>query len=202
MTVIAAPRIETRSRRTILTGEPYGTPGLSGQSVIVDERARIPLTHGHFTTIDTADYDLANRYLWCAHKDRNTFYAITNIRRSDGGWTHLKLHTLLAGYNETDHRDGNGLNNTRANMRDASTSQNGANKVKRTGTTSRFKGVSWNKQVGKWRVCIRIDGKVKHLGYYTDEVSAALAYDAAARKYHGEFGRYNFPVGVEQSALT
>jgi hypothetical protein len=203
MTAIpASMRFETPSRRTILAGEPYGIVGVAGQCVIADGIVRVPLTQGRYAAIDAPDYDLVNRYLWCAQKGYNTFYATTNIRRSDGGWTHLRLHTLLAGYNQTDHTDGNGLNNTRDNMRDASHSQNGANTPKRAGTTSRFKGVSWHKNSGKWIAVIQIDGKSKYLGLYTDEIEAALAYDRAARQIFGEFGRYNFPVGVEQSALT
>jgi len=51
--------------------------------------------------------------------------------------------------------------------------------------------VSWSKSKGRWRACIAIERTV-HLGYFTDEVQAALAYDAAARARFGVFAQCNF----------
>lgn len=67
---------------------------------------------------------------------------------------------------------------------------------KRTGCTSRFKGVSWNIGVEKWRAGIRINGKGKHLGYFDDEIEAAYVYDAAAIESFGEFARTNEMMGL------
>jgi hypothetical protein len=44
----------------------------------------------------------------------------------------------------------------------------------------------------KWRAQIMLNGRLIHLGYFTDPVEAAKAYDEAARKYHGEFASLNF----------
>lgn len=51
-----------------------------------------------------------------------------------------------------------------------------------------------------WRARIRVEGKRIFLGYFDTPESAALAYDIAARTYHKEYGRYNFPLKGEQSA--
>jgi hypothetical protein len=61
----------------------------------------------------------------------------------------------------------------------------------RHGVTSRFKGVSWHKKAGKWRAVIALNRKHKHLGHFDNELDAARAYDAAARKQWGEFAKCN-----------
>ena len=75
------------------------------------------------------------------------------------------------------------------------------------GRTSRHRGVCWHKKGKKWTAQIRIDGKLKHLGRFVDEVDAGRAYDAAIRKYFPDEQpmqrkRFNFPSadGEELSA--
>jgi hypothetical protein len=83
----------------------------------------------------------------------------------------------------TDHIDGNGLNNTKSNLRICTHRQNLHN-IKRKGT-SKYPGVSWYKNSNKWRATIRINGKVKHLGLFTDEREAAKSYEKALREKIG-----------------
>lgn len=92
---------------------------------------------------------------------------------------------------DTDHRDNNGLNNQRYNIRPATRVENRRNQPKRGGN-SRFKGVCWHKRDHRWRSQITVNGRVQHLGYFTDDVMAALAYDDAARQHFGEFALTNF----------
>jgi hypothetical protein len=92
-----------------------------------------------------------------------------------------------------DHRNTNGLDNRRSNLRLATYSQNNCNKAKRKNTSSRYVGVCFNKQLKRWGAYIKPQGKKIFLGYFDNEIDAAHAYDAAARKYHGEFARLNFP---------
>ena len=93
---------------------------------------------------------------------------------------------------ETDHKDGNGLNNQRYNLRWATKTQNRQNQRPQEGCTSRFKGVRWDKNARKWRACIKVQGKQVHLGFYSLEIDAARAYDNAALLYFKEFARTNF----------
>ena len=95
---------------------------------------------------------------------------------------------------EIDHKNGDGLLNTEENLRFSTHAQNLSNRGSQTGNASGHKGVGWFKRYSKWRAQIGVNGKMIHLGYFADKVEAALAYDAAALKYHGEFAVLNFPV--------
>ncbi len=96
-------------------------------------------------------------------------------------------------FDDVDHRDGDGLNNRPDNLREATDAQNMRNAAGRGGS-SRFCGPTWVECAGKWRVyCADSAGNKHHLGYFADEVEAALAYDRAAREWHGDFARLNFP---------
>jgi hypothetical protein len=74
-----------------------------------------------------------------------------------------------------------------ANLRDATHSQNHANKAKLKNNTSGYKGVSWNKQCKKWESQIGYMNKDIHLGKYTTPQEAAEAYKKKAIELFGEF---------------
>jgi hypothetical protein len=124
----------------------------------------------------------------------NTLYAARNTPRANGKKTIVSLHRFLMGLEarrQVDHRDGNGLNCTRSNMRPCSNAENNRNKRKYRNNTSGYKGVYWSKQSGKWFAKIVLDGRPIHLGSFRDIRDAALAYDQGAMKYHKDFGKTN-----------
>lgn len=95
-----------------------------------------------------------------------------------------------------DHKNGNGLDNRRSNLRFCTNAQNQHNQRKwgsRSGKplSSRYKGVSWHRR-GHWRAKIQAQGKRRYLGQFQSEEAAARAYDRAARELHGEFAVLNF----------
>ena len=92
---------------------------------------------------------------------------------------------------QVDHRDRNGLNNQRHNLRPATTSRNSANKPGNRNNTSGFKGVFWDKSKRLWLASIRVNYKQLHLKRWPTQLEAARAYNAAAIKYFGEFAWLN-----------
>ncbi len=92
----------------------------------------------------------------------------------------------------TDHEDGNGLNNQKSNLRIVTNAQNHMNKKGNRNTSSKYKGVCWNKESNKWTSSITLNQKQTHLGYFTCEKKAAKAYDKKAKELFGEYSRLNF----------
>lgn len=93
---------------------------------------------------------------------------------------------------EVDHENGTRDDNRLANLRDASHGENMRNTASAAGSSSRYLGVAWYKNCGKWRAYIRVNRKYISLGYFADEADAARAYDRAAIQHFGEFARPNF----------
>jgi hypothetical protein len=92
---------------------------------------------------------------------------------------------------EVDHKNNHGLVNLRNNLRSCSHAENQHNQQNPSNNTSGYKGVSWYKHVAKWRAQINFNGKRIHLGYFDNKIEAAIAYNEAAVKYHGEFACIN-----------
>ncbi len=152
----------------------------------------IPLTRGMVAIVDDADFAELSKFKWYAGQaGRGKFYPVSNIK----GQT-VRMHTFLLGKSPglvVDHRDRDGMNNQRSNLRRCTQSQNMANQKVRGGK-SKFKGV-WLAPNGKWSVTIGFKQKVRYLGTFISESDAAKAYDAEAVKLYGEFAYLNFPQG-------
>ena len=156
---------------------------------------QILLSRGLVALVDDAGYErVMAAGPWYPTPPRNgRTYAQRGVRKLNGKRTTQKLHMFLTGWPQTDHRNGNGLDNQRRNLRPATRAQNNANARRRTDNTSGFKGVSWNKRYSRWYARIHTDGRYRFLGSFTDPEAAARVYDAAAAELFGEFARPNFP---------
>jgi hypothetical protein len=161
----------------------------------------VHLTQGKVAQIDDEDWPLIERYRWYAVNTDGGWYAHATPLDGDRRKTKIKMHNLILGCLGVDHRDGDGLNNRRSNLRPCTNAQNQQNTGPRGGS-SRFKGVSWNRQKGRWVVAFRCDGRAYFVGYFSDEEDAALAYDAAIQPLAGEFARLNFPVAHHQRSYA
>jgi hypothetical protein len=157
---------------------------------------RIRLTEGKFAIVDPQDFYHLNDFDWVADGKGDNIYAIRHLLSADEKAKIIGMHRYImlapAGL-LVDHRNNDGLDNRRANLRLATSSQNGCNIRKRKNTSSRFIGVCFDKSRGKWNARIAYQKKSINLGRFKDEVEAAKTYDLAAIKYHGEFARLNFP---------
>lgn len=119
-------------------------------------------------------------------------YAVARTKRGDKD-TLVRMHTVLTGWSFVDHKDGDGLNNHRSNLRQSTAQQNCWNSRPHLGGSSFYKGVSWNRRDQRWYVKVTASGKTTFVGVFKDEEEAARAYDAAAVLLHGEFAWLNFP---------
>ena len=153
--------------------------------------AYVPLTRGYEAIIDAADVPLVDAWNWFAFPHGGTCYA-RRTEYSGGKISGILLHrVLLAAPADAlvDHRDGNGLNNTRANLRIATFAENARNARLRKDNVSGYKGVYLESSSGRWKAGIRIGGKHHSLGYFATPESASAAYRDASARLHGEFGR-------------
>lgn len=152
----------------------------------------IPLTKGLFALVDDADYELVNAYNWnvTAKSRSGNLY----VERRAGGRL-LSLHRWLMNApkgTQVDHINGNGLDCRRANMRVCSVKENHWNVRKQNrATSSRFKGVTWDKNRNLWMAKIKHNGKHKYLGRFSEQELAARAYNRAAEELFGAFALPN-----------
>ena len=162
----------------------------------------VHLTKGQSALVDLCDYPLVSGHRWVATAADGVWYAKATVRSPDDRRVSLFMHRAILGLGSgdtlaVDHIDGNGLNNSRANLRLATTSQNAMNRRKRASAHSRHKGISLHPS-GLWKASICCRGKIVRLGYFRDEQEAALAYNRAAMELFGEFACLN-EVGVVPS---
>ena len=157
----------------------------------------IPLPGGCYALVDAAD---AARVLsagrWSVARPVVAHYASYAVRceRQPGGRKKMiKRHHFITGWNYVDHINGDGLDNRRANLRQATHKENARNRRLSVNNSSGYMGVGWSKAAKKWRAYISPDGRQVHLGLFTSPEDAARARDAAAQEQFGGFARLNFP---------
>ncbi len=157
---------------------------------VVGDIAYVPLTKGHEAIIDAGDVDLVAAWNWIASERQSRVYAVRGDY-STGKRLNVYMHRVIASAIkglDVDHRDANGLNNRRHNLRLATRQQNQFNQRTHFDNKAGLKGVHWHKRDRRWCAQIQINRKVKHLGYYTTPQEAYAAYCKASAELHGEFG--------------
>lgn len=154
----------------------------------------IPLTQNQVALVDDQDFEWLSQWNWYAEKNGKTWYAA----RFEGPWPihkHVLMHRAILPSPDTvrvDHKDRNGLNNRRENLRLATLSQSMANRGMQRNNTSGFIGVMrlGNKFVAR----VGLNRKHINIGSFDSAIDAALARDAKAVELYGDFAVLNFPM--------
>lgn len=159
--------------------------------------SRFGKNKGKFVTVvDDCDFEALSAFNWSVKSNGYTFYACRMTKHAEGrGGITVFMHREImnADYQQQiDHIDGNGLNNTRSNLRACSQSENSMNRKPRRNSLSGFKGVTFHSKSGKWYSSITANGKNISIGYFDNPKDAAIAYDKVAINIHGKFARLNF----------
>lgn len=158
-------------------------------------RLLMPGGNNHVVILDSPDLGWFLTYPrgWFTHIDASGGIYVYSI-----GKPIKKLHRVLLGLGSNvpmvDHKNHNGLDNRRDNLRLATSAQNNHNSRRRKYANSQFKGVWLHAASGRYTGVITDPiGKRRSIGYYDDESQAARAHDALARHYRGSFAFQNIP---------
>ena len=156
----------------------------------------IPLTQGQVAYVSPDRYDDLMKFKWYALKDKNSgrFYAVRLKTDSSGKRRMVIMHREILGLKHGDIRTGDHvdhtqtLNNTDTNLRIANKrNEQQHNKGIQRNSSSGYKGVTFNRNSGKWESRIRVNGARKWLGYFSTPELAHQAYCDAALYHFGEF---------------
>lgn len=137
--------------------------------------------------VDDEDYDYLSQFNWFARRDTNTFYASRNIILADGKKTSTQMHREILGTKQgvfVDHKDRNGLNNQKSNLREVTNAQNSQNTGPHVDSKTGIKGVSFERTRNRWRVNIMLNGKNKNIGRFLTLDQAIEARNKADKALH------------------
>ncbi len=155
------------------------------------------LIKGHEILIDDADLSIIDGWVWRLHQIKTNTY-VRGYQKGKWKQKHFYMHRVLLNAQEgedVDHRNGNGLDNRRCNIRTCTRTQNNGNMHAVRSKTSPYKGVDFYARTKNWRARITKDGKTHSLGYFDDIEAAAKAYRKKSLELYGEFSNsYKFEV--------
>lgn len=148
---------------------------------------RILLSQAKFALIDDDDFDYISQFKWSYS---NIGYAV-RVKEKKPILMHRIINNTPDGM-ETDHKNQNTLDNRKVNLRTCTSSQNKRNRGRqKNNTTSKYKGVCWDRRRKKWHPQIVSRGKKYYIGRFTCEKQAARAYNKKALELFGEFACLN-----------
>jgi len=140
---------------------------------------KIPLSQGKFALVDDDDFEWLSQYKWYFHDG----YAERNQKPRFMSRLILDAPAFM----QVDHKNGNPLDNRRENLRLATPAENCRNRKQQSNNTTGERGVYWHKQLGKWAVRVRRDGKLVNGGIFKTFESAVVAARILRELLHAEF---------------
>lgn len=156
----------------------------------------IKLTQGKVAIVDDEDYGWLNQWKWSTRTTKRNVYAERrDYRMGRRNAKSISMHRLITNAPpelQVDHKDGDGLNNQKSNLRLCTQKQNSANQRRHKNNSTGFIGVTTHRGENVWRAQIGIDGKRTYIGRFKTPEEAARAYDKRARETFGEFANLNF----------
>lgn len=146
----------------------------------------VPLYDGGQALVDLKDYFLACSFKWYRQHGRYTSYARANGKMKNGiKGPPIYLHRVIMAAKkgtEVDHKNGNGLDCRRSNMKVTTRRGNAYNSKVPKNSTTGIKGVTWSKHAGKYMAKIKIQGHQTYLGYFTNPNKAKKVISAIRNK--------------------
>ena len=163
----------------------------------------IPLQNGMVALVDDEDYERCKEHFWSVTSCETVLSVTTNVIVDDIRTT-ISLQRFIMQLNTGDgnvisFRDGDKLNCQKENLIVADRKIVARKARGQRNTSSKYKGVTWDKSLFKWRAAIKVDGKRKHLGCFIEEDEAAIAYNKAVLEYFGE-DAYQNVIGEDNCA--
>jgi len=157
----------------------------------------IPLTQGKVAVVDFSDFESVRGYRWYASskQTRGPTYARRTIPHptKPGKQSCILMHSAITGWKSVDHRNGNGLDNRRCNLREFTVAQNSRSLLSfKSSRSSKYRGV-FRRSHRRWSAGITVNQKAIALGYFDSEEEAARAYDRAAKRFGFFDEALNFP---------
>jgi len=143
----------------------------------------IQLTNRFVTVLDDEDYERFSSFVWFKIKRRDTYYVMRSPDKK-------LLHRLILDapdHLQVDHKDGNGLDNRRKNLRLATPTQNNMNRALDARNISGYSGITWYPERGKWRARISAHNQTKFLGFFSSLEDAIETRLKAEKELFGEF---------------
>lgn len=142
---------------------------------------------GLVALVDDEDFESISKWKWYAKKGKQTFYAVRSDNKAGKMIRmHRQIMSLLVGQ-IIDHKDHNGLNNQKSNLRMATYSQNCANRKR--GNSGKYVGVT--RMNDRYISIISINRRPFRIGVFDTEIDAAIAFNKKALELHGEFASLN-----------
>lgn len=145
----------------------------------------IPLTQGKYAKVDDTDFEYLSQWKWRCSSNGYTNYAVRLGPRPKR--EHFSMHKELLSALGVDHKNGDGLDNQRKNLRYTTPSENLANRRTYKNNTSGYKGVSWHSRDKLWIAQASKEGKRYRIGKFETAKEASDQYLKKMKELYGEF---------------